>query len=43
MKTLQNKEFGEGKGHKMQEINDNNKIVYKSRLRIKNEIKENPR
>jgi hypothetical protein len=43
MKQLQNKEFGEGKGHEVQDINDNNKVVYKSRLRTKNEIKEKPK
>jgi hypothetical protein len=43
MKRLQNKEFGEGKGHEVQEINDNNEVVYKSRLRIKNEIREKPK
>jgi hypothetical protein len=28
MKRLQNKEFGEGKGHKVQDINKNNEVVY---------------
>jgi hypothetical protein len=43
MKRLQNKEFGEGKGHEVQEISDNNEVVYKSRLRAKNEIREKPK
>jgi hypothetical protein len=43
MKRLQNKEFAEGTGHEVQEINDNNEIVYKSRLRPKNEVKEMPK
>jgi hypothetical protein len=43
MKRLQNKEFGEGKGHEVQEINDNNEVMYKSRLRPRNDIRDKPK
>jgi hypothetical protein len=43
MKRLQNKVFGEGKDHEVQEINDNNEVIYKPRLRTKNEIREKPK
>jgi hypothetical protein len=43
MKRLQNKEFGEGKGHEVQEINDNNEVVYKSKLKPRNTTREKPK
>jgi hypothetical protein len=43
MKRLQNKEFSEGKGFEVQEINDDNEVVYQSRLKPKNEIREKPK
>jgi hypothetical protein len=43
MKQLQNKEFGEEKGHEVQEINDDYEVLYKPKLRSKKTIREKPK